>query len=88
MEATDEVVRLLEDCCEYDQPTYTIVYVGGELHVTPRRDPAAQPVTITRDAVGYTVTYGTTASGCATPELAATAVRRVFEPVTWRGHGC
>lgn len=83
MEATDTVVRLLEDCREDDQPTYTIVYVGGELHVTPRRDPGARPVIIARDAVGYTVTYETMSSGCATPELAVAVVHRVFEPVTW-----
>lgn len=85
MEPTDTVIRLLEECREDDQPAFTLAYVSGDLHVTPRRDPGADAVTVTRDGVGYTVTYGTMSSGCATPELAAAVVRRVFEPVAWPG---
>lgn len=78
MEPTDTVIQLLEDCFEDDSPVFTLAYVSGDLHVTPRRDPDAYPVTVKRDVIGYTVVYGAVSSGCATPELAAAAVHRVF----------
>lgn len=78
MEPTDTVIQLLEECHEDDQPAFTLAYVSGDLCVTPRRDPSAHPVTVKRDAIGYTVEYGPMSSGCATPELAAAAVHRVL----------
>lgn len=79
MEHTDTFIQLLEECAEDDQPTFTLAYVSGDLHVTPRHDATAQPAVVSRDAIGYTVTYGTRSSECATPGLAADAVQRIFE---------
>lgn len=80
MEPTDPVIQLLEDCAEDDQPEFTLAYVCGELHVTPRNDPAAYPVTVARNAVGYTVTYRASTWTCVTPEHALAAVRGLFAP--------
>lgn len=81
METTDPVIQLLEDCGEDDRPEFTLAYVCGELHVTPRNDPAAHPVTVARDGIGYTITHRSSTWACVTPELALAAVRGLFTPV-------
>ena len=78
MEHNDTLIRLLEECREDDQPAFTLAYVSGNLHVTPRYDAAAHPAIVSRDASGYTVRYGTRSSACATPELAAAAIQHIF----------
>lgn len=78
MEATDPLIQMLEECGDEDQPAFTLVYSSGELDVTPRHDASADPVTVTRDAVGYTVTYGTTSSEWTVPELAVAAIHCIL----------
>lgn len=78
MEATDPLIQLLEECREGGQPAFTLVYSSGELDVTPRRDASADPVTVTRDAVGYTVTHGAMSSEWTAPELAVAAIHFIL----------
>lgn len=81
MEYNDPLIRLLEECGETEQPAFTLAYVNGDLHVTPRHDAAAHPAVVSRDTGGYRIRYGTTSVECTAPDLAADAVQRIFHTV-------
>lgn len=81
MDATDPLIMILERAEDDDgQPAYILVQVSGELRVTLRRQPDARPVTVNRDAIGYTLAYGETNAGCATPEQAERFIRASLIP--------